>query len=595
MHPIFTTFQFALLGLALLLNTPFLFANNTIALVELLDEQGKITNPLNLTGSVDFSSFYPVMDDCEGLVFLPPPLAPGWNALGTGLSSDVYDIAISGSDVYVAGNFTNAGGNAQADYIARWDGSNWHALGTGLSHRAWAIAISGSNVYVGGDFFFAGGVANTSRIARWDGSAWRAVGTGLGDVVYAITISGSDVYVGGSFTNAGGNSNADRIARWNGSTWNALGSGLGTGLGDVVEAIAISGSDVYVGGSFPDAGGNTNADNIARWDGSTWNALGSGLNNGVKTIAISGSNVYVGGFFTDAGGNIHADFIARWNGSTWNTVGSGLNFSVWAIAIYGSDVYVGGSFTNAGGNPDADRIVRRNGTTWNALGTGLNNSVYAIAISGSDVYVGGYFTNAGGNPDADGITRWEESILPVELTDFFAHEKDGAILLNWHTSSEINNHGFDLERSSDGSTWEFMGFVEGQGATAEAQSYFFRDENPVAGINYYRLRQMDFDGQFEYSKIINITFKGVNREVGEFYPNPSKLGLVNLEYTSQSDEAIVISVFDATGKLVLNEIQQVADGSNNLSFDFSDLNTGIYFVKIGGETNPTHRKLIIER
>ncbi|HYE58330.1 MAG TPA: hypothetical protein VD948_07475, partial [Rhodothermales bacterium] len=139
----------------------------------------------------------------------------------------------------------------------------------------------------------------------------------LNGTVTAIAISGSDVYVGGTFTNAGGNTSADRIARWDGTAWNALGSGLN----GTVSAIAISDSDLYVGGSFTDAGGNTNADRIARWDGTSWNALGSGLGSTVTAIAFSGSNVYVGGEFTNAGGNTSADRIARWDGTAWNALG----------------------------------------------------------------------------------------------------------------------------------------------------------------------------------------------------------------------------------------------------------------------------------
>ncbi len=185
--------------------------------------------------------------------------------------------------------------------------------------------------------------------------------------------------------------------------WEGFGSA--PGLLNAVFAIAVSGSDVYVGGLFLDAGGNPNADRIARWDGTAWNALGTGVNNVVRTIAVSGSDVYVGGFFTDAGGNPNADRIARWDGTSWNALGTGVNGSVTAIAVSGSDVYVGGAFTDAGGNPNADRIARWDGTAWNALGTGVNSLVRTIAVSGSDVYVGGDFTTAG-NILSSRFARW---------------------------------------------------------------------------------------------------------------------------------------------------------------------------------------------
>src|SRR5437773_6019989 len=95
------------------------------------------------------------------------------------------------------------------------------------------------------------------------------VGFGINDYVYALAVSGSDVYAGGQFTMAGGSA-ANYIAKWNGSSWTALGSGLGGGSMESppsVAALAVSGSDVYVGGTFTTAGG-ASANYMARWDGS---------------------------------------------------------------------------------------------------------------------------------------------------------------------------------------------------------------------------------------------------------------------------------------------------------------------------------------
>ena len=93
-------------------------------------------------------------------------------------------------------------------------------------------------------------------------------------------------------------------------TWENLGTTAGA-INNPVYAIAVSGADVYVGGSFFSAGSVSGADRIARWDGAQWHALGGGINSGaVYAIAISGADVYVGGRFTDAGGNPYADFVA---------------------------------------------------------------------------------------------------------------------------------------------------------------------------------------------------------------------------------------------------------------------------------------------
>ncbi|MCS6883627.1 MAG: hypothetical protein RMK84_20105 [Oscillochloridaceae bacterium] len=363
-----------------------------------------------------------------------------WNALGSngfgngalGFGSVVNALAASGNDVYVGGFFFDAAGIATADYVARWDGATWSALGSlggngALNGPVNALAVSGNNVYVGGNFTDAAGIATADFVARWDGTNWNALGNlggggALNNQVRALAVSGGNLYVGGDFTNAAGLPAADYVARWNGSAWSALGSFGGDGaLSNIVNALAVNGNDVYVGGSFTDAAGLAAADYVARWNGSAWSALGSvGVLNGpVYALAVSGTDVYVGGAFTDAGGVAAIDYVARWSGGTWTAVGildggGAMNAPVFALAAGGTDVYAGGVFINAGGSPAADYLARWNGIAWNALGSSssistLNGPVFALAVSGTDVYVGGAFTDAGGVPAADYVARWNGS------------------------------------------------------------------------------------------------------------------------------------------------------------------------------------------
>jgi len=255
--------------------------------------------------------------------------------------------------------------------------------------------VSGSDLYAGGGFTTAGGNAATN-IAKWNGSSWSALGSGIGGVsppfgpsvsVYALAVSGSDLYAGGYFTTAGGSA-ATNIAKWNGSSWSALGSGISAPPGDLPGAVyelAVSGSDLYAGGYFTTAGGSA-ANNIAKWNGSSWSALGSGMGGGsypsVSALAVSGSDLYAGGYFTTAGGS-PANYIAKWNGSSWSALGSGMNYSVSALAVSGSDLYAVGGFTTAGGKVSA--YVAR------AI---VNPPVLAIEGDGG----GGYFIRFSGVP-----------------------------------------------------------------------------------------------------------------------------------------------------------------------------------------------------
>jgi hypothetical protein len=339
-----------------------------------------------------------------------------WHALGSGatLNDGVRAIAISGTDVYVGGYFTEAidgTGSKAVNYITKWDGTQWHVLGSGLNDAVLNIVVSGSgsgaDVYAGGWFTTATdstGTKTVNHIARWDGSQWHALGSGVSDAVRAIAVSGTDVYVGGRFltaTDSAGTKTVNHIARWDGSQWHALGSGMN----NFVRAIAVSGTDVYVGGDFTEATDSTATkivNHIARWDGTQWSAIGSGVNDVVEAIAVSGTDIYVGGRFltaTDSVGTKNIDYIARWGGSQWHALGSRVSGFVWAIAVSGADVYIGGCFVIAVDSTDSrtvNYIAKWDGSQLPALGSGVNDFVEAIAVNGSDVYAGGYFTVAGG-------------------------------------------------------------------------------------------------------------------------------------------------------------------------------------------------------
>ena len=273
-----------------------------------------------------------------------------WSALGAGVNGEVWALAVLGTNLYAGGKFTTAGGN-NANFVAKWDGAVWSALGSGMNSYVGALAVSGTNLYAGGWFTTAGGSA-ANRIAKLEGMDWLSLGTGMNGYVSTVVAAGDDVYVGGGFTMAGDNS-ANCIAKWDGSSWSALGSGVGGGsFGTGVSLLAVSGTNLYAGGRFTVAGGNA-ATNIAKWDGSTWSALGTGINTshpraGVGALAVSGSDVFVGGVFTTADGNA-ANFITKWDGSSWSALGSGVNGLVDTLAVSGSDLYVGGTFTTAGG------------------------------------------------------------------------------------------------------------------------------------------------------------------------------------------------------------------------------------------------------
>jgi hypothetical protein len=337
-----------------------------------------------------------------------------WSALssgsGNGVNNYVFAIALSGSDVYVGGLFTaaNVGGTTvSANRIARFNTTTntWSTLssgsGNGVNAQVFALAVSGSDVYVGGGFTQAnvgGTTVPANYIVRFNTTTntWSALGSGSGNgvnnTVSAIAVSDSEVYVGGAFiqANVGGTTvSVNNIARFNTTTntWSALGSGSGSGVNINVNALAVSGSDVYVGGYFTQAnvGGTTvSANRIARFNlnTNTWSALGSGSGNGVSgpvfALAVSGSDVYVGGLFSQAnvgGTTVSVNNIARFNTTTntWSALGSGsgngVDGQVLALAVSGSDVYVGGGFTQA--NVRSTIVPANHVARWNSGATSV--------------------------------------------------------------------------------------------------------------------------------------------------------------------------------------------------------------------------------
>ncbi len=254
---------------------------------------------------------------------------------------------------------------------------------------------------------------------EFDGTTWRFIGsggeygalafgnanwglTGVDGSVIAVAVDGSgNLYVGGYFEFAGGAS-ANNVAKWNGTSW----SSLGAGVNNQVYALAVDASgNLYAGGSFTTAGGVA-ANRIAKWDGTAWSPLASGVSGTVFALKFDASgNLYAGGGFTTAGG-VTVNRVAKWDGASWSALGIGMGGSVRALTFDASgNLYAGGSFTAAGG-VTANRIAKWNGTAWSALGSGTTSTVYALTFDGSgNLYAGGGGVGAGYTAKWNG-TSW---------------------------------------------------------------------------------------------------------------------------------------------------------------------------------------------
>jgi len=163
-------------------------------------------------------------------------------------------------------------------------------------------------------------------------------------------------------------------------------------------------------------------------------------------------------------------------------------------------------------------------------------------------------------------------IVPVELTSFTGTVLDNCVLLNWTTATELNNQGFDIERSTSTQNWAKIGYVPGFGTTTERRAYSFVDKNVSTGHYNYRLKQIDFDGTFAYSDEVGVEvdFTPSNYELFQNYPNPfNPTTTIQFQVPEAGDVSIVI--YDMLGQVV-KELFADNVQAGNYSVDWNGVN-----------------------
>jgi hypothetical protein len=186
-----------------------------------------------------------------------------------------------------------------------------------------------------------------------------------------------------------------------------------------------------------------------------------------------------------------------------------------------------------------------------------------------------------------------QGIIPVELTAFKASVSDNGVLLNWTTASEVNNNGFNIERRTDKTIFEKVGFVMGKGTTTESSSYSFLDPH-AAGKVYYRLRQIDNDGSFEFSQTIEVdATKLVKFELAQNYPNPFNPS-TTIKYSIPDQSFVTIKVFDVLGNEIVKLVNEEKDaGIHQINFNASNLSSGIYYYSISAGNFSATKKFML--
>lgn len=188
--------------------------------------------------------------------------------------------------------------------------------------------------------------------------------------------------------------------------------------------------------------------------------------------------------------------------------------------------------------------------------------------------------------------------LPVELTSFTANLSVSNIKLQWVTATEVNNYGFEIERSSietghaPSLQWEKIGFISGHGNSNSPKTYRFIDNKSLDGKLQYRLKQIDNNGAFRYTKTIEVGTGFLKYDLAQNYPNPFNPTTV-IEYSIPATSNVKVVVYNVLGKLIamlVNENQP--KGNYKVNFDATGLSSGIYYYKIQSGNFSAAKKML---
>ena len=400
-----------------------------------------------------------------------------------------------------------------------------------------------------------------------------------------------------------------------GSNWSNATTGINTG--ESVAWVAPIIAHPTTSGTFYVARQSiyTSTDN-----GGNWTAISGSVNgsNAVREMAISKSNASI--MYATSGSLVFKSTNA---GVTWTNVTSGLpNKTITSVTVYPTDenlvfltfsgfgtnkVYKstngGTNWVSINGNlPDSPVndlyvhtgnigypntffvatdigifLTENDGANWFEISTGMPNTV----VMHLDYSPSNQMLRAGTH--GRGVYEaFVDFIIPVELISFSASQQDKKIMLNWKTATETNNSHFEVERKFKNQEWEKLDIVAGAGTITEYRNYFYEDDFtslPYSGTVLYRLKQVDYNGEFEYSNVIAVDaeFIPTKISISQNYPNPFN-PVTTIKYWLNIEANVKIDIYNSLGQsieAVVNEVQSA--GNYSVQWDGTNYASGIYF------------------
>lgn len=401
---------------------------------------------------------------------------------------------------------------------------------------------------------------------------------------------------GGGFDDAGnaGGSGAVMTATFevqNGETIFAIGSDPG-GPGTVDGGGGGGGSGAVNCGTIPDCA--TGIILIIAAGGNGGQTIAAGL-GGSATNGLPGSGGAGGG--TAGGGGGGGMLSSGLPGTGGAGGGGGTQIASIGLVIggAGSDgTNNGGEGMGGGGGGGEAFDVGAGGGAGRSGAPGGNTASATSYIHASATTSSGLDGLQGGGPNPGTVIVTCLGSLPVKLLNFKTIILNEGVKLVWSTASEKNNHGYDVERSADNRNWTTLGFVHGNGTTTERHDYTFTDDDPLAGVNYYRLKQMDTDGKHKYSPIA-VADVHANSLQFDIFPNPSNTGDLSVRAVSQQEGNAMLEICDWAGCKVWEKNLYLYKGTTICPVSLTAFPKGIYTARIqlpGGEAQ--FKKILLQ-
>ncbi|MCB0573573.1 MAG: T9SS type A sorting domain-containing protein, partial [Saprospiraceae bacterium] len=418
--------------------------------------------------------------------------------------------------------------------------------------------------------------------------SWTAPATGG---PWLVQISANGAGGGASATNAGGGG-ANIIGTFtiqNGHTIFAIaggsggdGSGNGGGGGGGASGAVNCGiGDCSLGSIIIMAAGGNGGEDGPGLGGSTSSGSGNPGASGADGQGGGGGAVNSGGANGGSGGGAGGGIVFRnalSGGGAGGSDGGGNGGS-------------GGNGMGGGGGGGTSSSAGSGGASGQTGAAGGNTASALSFNSGS---------NPQGTPGGTGGAAGDGSViitclgsLPIELVSFKAHIQQETVRLLWSTATEKNNHGFEIERSIDNLQWTTLGFVAGNGTSTEQHDYDFSDDRPHAGVNFYRLKQMDTDGGFEYSPMVVADIRSTAQF--DVFPNPAVSGALTFRAVSSISGDATLRIFDWMGHQVYAETIALPEGTLVYPVSLSSFPKGTYTARLQmPDGTALHKKIVLQ-